>query len=112
MSPNAVDIARITALGCRRLGICRYTGIKRGPFDRGGVFLMGKEVWRNTCLMPVGSPMMKIQVSELGDQLILEVEGRLAGVLYPSWNSAGAPPLRSAGQDGPVDLTLAMPGPP
>ena len=53
---------------------------------------MGKEVWRNTCLMPVGSPMMKIQVSELGDQLILEVEGRLAGVFVPEleqcWRSA------------------------
>jgi len=32
---------------------------------------------------PSGSPMMKIQVNELGDQLILEVEGRLAGVFVP-----------------------------
>ena len=42
--------------------------------------------------MPVGSPMMKIQVNERGDQLILEVEGRLAGVFVPEleqcWRSA------------------------
>src|SRR6476660_9438412 len=42
--------------------------------------------------MPVGSHMMKIQVHERGDQLILEVEGRLAGVFVPEleqcWRSA------------------------
>ncbi len=42
--------------------------------------------------MPVGSPMMKIQVNERGDQLTLEVEGRLAGVFVPEleqcWRSA------------------------
>jgi anti-anti-sigma regulatory factor len=36
--------------------------------------------------------MMKIQVNELGDQLILEVEGRLAGVFVPEleqcWRAA------------------------
>jgi anti-anti-sigma regulatory factor len=42
--------------------------------------------------MPVGSPMMKIQVNEHRDQLILEVEGRLAGLFVPvleqCWRSA------------------------
>jgi hypothetical protein len=42
--------------------------------------------------MPVGSPMMKIEVNDLGDLVILEVEGRLAGVFVPElehcWRSA------------------------
>jgi anti-anti-sigma regulatory factor len=37
-------------------------------------------------------PMMKIQVNDVGDRLILEVEGRLAGVFVPElehcWHSA------------------------
>jgi anti-anti-sigma regulatory factor len=37
-------------------------------------------------------PMMKIQVNDVGDRLILEVEGRLAGVFVPElehcWRSA------------------------
>ena len=43
-------------------------------------------------LHDVGSPMMKIQVNEREDRLILEVEGRLAGVFVPEleqcWRSA------------------------
>ena len=94
MSPNADGCGAHYSVGvrCRPLGICRNTGIKTGLSDRRSDPFNGRGGWRNTCLMPVGSPMMKIQVNERGDQLILEVEGRLAGVFVPEleqcWRSA------------------------
>ncbi len=42
----------------------------------------------------VGSPMMKIQIKEIGDQLILQVEGRVVGAFVPElehcWQTARA----------------------
>ncbi len=76
---------------CRQLGICRYAGIKTDLSD-GKFNILMSNGWRNTCLLPIGSLMMKIQVNEFGDQLILEVEGRLAGVFVPEleqcWRAA------------------------
>ena len=76
---------------CRQLGTCRYAGIKSRLFE-GKFNILTSKGWRNTCLMPFGSLMMKIQVNEFGDQLILEVEGRLAGVFVPEleqcWRAA------------------------
>jgi len=43
-------------------------------------------VWRGACSYHSGgvrNPMMKIQMKELDDQLILQVEGRLAGAFVP-----------------------------
>jgi anti-anti-sigma regulatory factor len=56
---------------------------------------MGGEVGAARAFLRTGTaPMMKVQVTELDDRLILHVEGRLAGAFVPvlenSWSTARA----------------------
>src|SRR5215469_9151149 len=80
-------------------GKCRYAGSQAAKPAADPHHLTGVQVGiRRASLVGVRgevfTPMMKIQVIELDDRLILEVEGRLAGAFVPElencWNLARA----------------------
>jgi hypothetical protein len=91
---------------CRQFGTCRHPGIgTHRPPDR--IFNGFNELWfgQELALRDSGpKPMMKIEIQETGESVVLRVEGRLAGAFVPElencWRTAqSTQPKRSISVD-------------